>query len=166
MDNKNFIDIDQNQLDKEWVNQPKLFLEWSTRLVHARADLEERKGTLAVMEAEKAADIRANPAKYGLDKVTETGIASAITLCPDVIDARAGFLDVKKDVDFLEAAVKALDHRKRALECLVTLFGQSYFSAPVARGAGREVADDIQKTRARRRARLNRNNEEGDNSDE
>ena len=56
-------------------------------------------------------------------------------------------------VNLTQAAVTALEHRKRALEKLVDLHGQNYFAEPHAKTeGGREHVEQTKKQSARRRA--------------
>jgi hypothetical protein len=49
--------------------------------------------------------------------------------------------------------VAALDHRKKALENLVYLHGQSYFSAPTAPRGMKDRMDEVEKASVRGKAR-------------
>jgi len=63
-------------------------------------------------------------------------------------------LRLRHAADVLQAAVTALDHRKKALENLVYLHGQNYFSEPHARdGDSRETVNAATKRAARNRHR-------------
>lgn len=130
---KNFKDqlsINHNALDVEWLNQPKLFMEVSEELAQARADLDRLKLALEMKEAELDKDVRTRPERFGLEKVTEAAVKSAITLDKSYIQLRNDFIDQKHEVDVLSAAVSAMDQRKAALERLVILHGQQYFAGP------------------------------------
>lgn len=68
-------------------------------------------------------DIRNNPEQYGLSKVTETGVSSAI-----LYDKNAILLTHK--VNRLKGLKKALEMRKTMIEVLANLYGHQYFSIP------------------------------------
>lgn len=126
-----FVEIDRDRLDDEWVGQPKLFYKYARRLADARADLAEAKAELSVVEAEVDMDVRAKPDKYKLTiPLRETAIKLRVAMHVKVKDKTDAVRKLTHRVDVLEAAVKALEHRKSALERLVTLHGQSYFSTP------------------------------------
>lgn len=93
-------------------------------------------------------------------KITETTVKNAVTSDREVQKARSAIIEAKHEVDVLSAAVSALDQRKRALENLVTLHGQSYFSTPSvrnlepqARTAAAEKIEETGKKAARSRGR-------------
>jgi len=147
------LGIDQNDLDKEWVNQPSLYYKYATDLADAKQDLEEAKSDFDVVKAELDQTIRSFPEKYGLAKLTEAGVASAIPNQDRYKTARDNIIARKHDVDILEAAVSALDHRKKALENLVSLFLANYYSSPKAPNHGRERMAEVEKNSITQRVR-------------
>jgi len=152
-----FFNIDQNTLDTEWVAQPKVFYEYAIKLADARRDLEQSKAALDVVRAELDSKIRINPDSFGVLKVTETVISNTIITQTGYQDSLDDMLTAKHNVDILQAAVNALDHRKSALERLVSLHGQNYFSTPKAPDeAGKEIAHDIEKKSVRGKRRRRR----------
>ena len=144
-----FLDIDQNRLDWEWTRQPRLFMEWSTKAADARRDFSQAKADMDLGEAEIDQLIRANPDNYDMEKVTEPSIKQCILTQRRYIRARDKMIVAKHTVDVLEAAVNALDHKKKGLEDMVRLFGMQYFAAPKANGDCKEVMDNIEKRAAR-----------------
>lgn len=140
------FDIDQNQLDVEWLKQPKLFFEYAAMLADARAEYEKEKADREVVKARLDLDIRSNPEDYDLDKVTEGAITNVLATQESVITGNEAVLAAKHKLDRLQAAVEALDQRKKALENLVGLFGMNYFAEPRApKGAKEYIADEVKK---------------------
>jgi hypothetical protein len=126
--------VDKERLDEEWVNQPDLFHEFAIQLADARLELEEAKAELDVVAAELDRDIRERPNKFGLDKFTETAVKNTV-LTQQAYKAQVSAVNkARHRMDIVQAAVTACDHRKKALENLVYLHGQDYFSTPRARG--------------------------------
>ena len=156
------FEIDLNRLEKEWQNQPQLFYDASVKLADSKEYLERAKAKSDVTRAETERIIRGNPEKFSITKVTEGAISTALTLHPDVVSVAAVVIEAKHEVDINYAMVNALEHRKSALEKLVALHGQNYFSTPVAKD------DDVQefkKTKNRRIVRKRREETEGDNDE-
>lgn len=147
------FELDETQLDREWVEQPKLYFDYATQLADTKLHYEETKVDLDVVRADLDLAIRANPEDYDLDKVTEKTIESRILQEEEYKSALKKVRQAKHEVDLLQAAVVALDHRKHALQNLVSLHGQQYFAAPRADEHGREAADDLNKRAARTRRR-------------
>lgn len=142
------FEIDRDRLDVEWEKQSKIVYNYSMRLADARYELDKLRSQLDVVEAEIDQSIRARPGKYGLDKVTESGIKQIIILNPKRQKVQDQILEQKHEVDILQGAVNALEHKKSALERLVMLHGQNYFSTPVAKNDdARKAKEDITERR-------------------
>ena len=161
-----FFEIDITRLDEEWINQPKLYFKYSQELTGAKEELERCKAQMEVAQDEiketKARldlRIRKNPEKYLGDdsKPTETAIANRILLHPKYAEAKEviyklteELIVANKKVSTFYSAINTLDHRKSALERLVSLHGQNYFSTPRATDENsKEVVEDIEKGAAR-----------------
>ena len=113
-------------------------------------ELEEQKAELDVVKAEIDKLIRDNPTPFDIVKTTETLITNTIIQQNDYQKQQAQVRTAKHNVDILQAAVSALDHRKSALENAVKLHGQNYFSKPVAQDEeSKEIVDVIKKRSAR-----------------
>ena len=127
------LSIDENALDVEWNNQSEKYYEVATDLANARQELDAASNELKLVNAELDLDIRSNPAKYGVAKVTEGSIESAITVHPEHQSALLSVRTAKHRVDILTGAVEAMQQRKKALEKMVDLFLANYHSAPKVR---------------------------------
>jgi len=127
---KEELAIDPNALDVEWVEQPTQFFNVAEQAAEARREVDRAKLALEVTEATLDNDIRSNPAKYGLPKVTETALKSAMHLTEEYQEAQKALSEAQYEKAMLDAATQAWDQRKRALENLVSLHGQSYFAGP------------------------------------
>lgn len=145
--------IDRFRLDDEWVKQPDLYRRYAEALADAKAEYDGLKNDLDVVRSEVELKIRENPSDYGLDKVTEGVIKAAVEVQELVKDAENDVVQARHKVGILEAAVGALDHRKRALSDLVSLHLADYFSKPVAREDDRIAKEEMGKQRARRSQR-------------
>lgn len=123
-------EIDTNALDKEWSQQPVLMRYYMDRLAAAREVLETAKHEEVQKEAELAVAIRSDPSSYGLDKVTEKSVAEAMLLEPEHRAVQEKVIKAKRLVDDANTMVEMMQHRKKALESLVALFGMDYFAEP------------------------------------
>jgi len=147
------LQIDENQLDTEWLNQPQLYYRYAAKAADARRDFDAAKDELEVTKAEVDQSIRSDPAKFGLTKLTEATVASAVIIQEEYQKAQENVRQARHRHDVYQAAVSALDHRRKALENLVTLFMANYFSKPrVPKGAEEDV-DKMEKGSVRRRGR-------------
>ena len=104
---------------------------------------------LAVELAENglALDIRSNPDKYGLTKTTEGAIMATVKTQREYLDAVTEHVDARHELSLLEAAVTAMEQRKRMIEVLITLHGQQYFAGPSAPRNLGAIWSDYQETK-------------------
>lgn len=147
------MEIDIDRLDENWLEQAPLFFEISTKLVKAKEKLAKKSTMLELREASVAQDARDFPEKYGIAKITESTIKEAVKLDKDRVDALEKVSIAKSSVELYQVAVNALEHRKRALESLVTLQGQNYFATPREPTNNREEQkrrEDMRKGKIRR----------------
>lgn len=158
--NANDFEIDRYRLDDEWVKQPDLYRRYAEALADARKLLEMRKNEATILRADTELQVRKEPEKYGLSKVTEGVIKAVVDVNTDVVAADDMVIDAKHGVAVLEAAVGALDHRKRALSDLVSLHLADYYSKPVAREDSRDAVEEMSKQKARRSQRRRRDDDD------
>lgn len=124
------IQIDETALDVEWLQQPHLMLRYSQHAVEMRKKLDLAKEKLDLVRAELDSEIRKDPEKFGIAKLTESAIQAAILQNPRYIEANRELIDAKYEADIARSAVEAFQQRKDALENLVRLFGMQYFAGP------------------------------------
>jgi hypothetical protein len=151
-DFKERLAINHNALDVEWLQQPMFFYEISCELAEVRQELERAKLAFDVAEAEIAKDVRENPENYGVSKVTNDSVKEAVSSSDRRCKELKRLMRKKHEVEVLQAGVSSVEQRKRALECLVTLHGQQYFSSPKEpRDLNTEYLAETGKRRARTR---------------
>lgn len=124
------IGIDPDALDVEWLNQPSLFLKYSEACAEARKKLDQAKERLDVVKADLDHRVREDPSVFGVQKVTEAAVSSAVTVHREYRESYKKYIDAKYEFDILSRAVQAFEQRKSALENLVRLHGQGYFAGP------------------------------------
>lgn len=154
------ISVDENALDREWVGQPRLFFRYAAKLADARRDSEQAKTEVELVKAELELAIRSSPEKFELAKITEAAVTATVLSQGEYGRVRQASLDAKHTVDVLEAAVTALEHRKRALEGLVQLRLANYYSSPKAPEGAKEDMAEMEKRLVR-----NRGQRRGDTDD-
>lgn len=145
--------IDRNCLDDEWVSQPDLYRRYATAAADAKQAHEEAKNDSSVVRAQVERDIRSDPEKFGIGKVTEGAIKTAIEVDDRCREAGEAEIEARHRYDVLSAAVGALDHKRSALSNLVQLHSADYFSQPTAPASSREPIEEAGKQRARRSQR-------------
>lgn len=147
------VKINRYRLEEELSKQAVLFLHYSEAVAEAKAERDEAKSKLENAKANIELLIRKNPEKYldGL-KVTESVISSAVTAHTQIVKLNEEYSEKLKAVNDAESAVRALEHKKSALEDLRYLLIAGFYSYP----SGDAVSDDL--SDKARRALNNRKN--------
>lgn len=145
MDLKNDVQIDLNQLHLEWQKQPALYEQWSSAHCDAIAERDTFKIKCDIKHSVLSTDIRNNYEKYGLDKKpTEAQVEALIVSNPEYQKMQYDLAKMNKEVNLLQAARTALEHKKRALESLEKLQMARYFGTVVATDAGKEATESYE----------------------
>lgn len=143
------IKIDETVLDLEWLEQPNLMLKFTRYSAEMRKVADEIEAELDVIKAEVEKEVREDPEKFGIKKITEAAVKAAILLDTRFIKVNKDLIQAKFEAKVAEGAVKAFDHRKDALENLVKLHGQQYFAGP-------RVLRDLHEKAEERREKINK----------
>jgi len=130
MDYNEDIKINREELDLEWLRQPELVGRYSRELAQAQLELDKLEEKISIITAEKELAIRTSPEKFGLEKVTEGALKTILTADKELIGLKETLNEKKFEINILSAVLKSLEHKKKALENLVTLHGQNYFATP------------------------------------
>lgn len=146
---ESFHEVDETDLPGEWVRQPGNYLKVSLKLAKAEKDEAAAKAALDECYATLSRNVRENPEKYRVAKLTNEVVESVVTTHADYKAARQRHIDAGYLVKLLKAATGALEHKKKALENLVYLTGQGLYAAPKASG---EAEKKIRTADMRKRA--------------
>ena len=146
--------VDQYHLEAEWILQAKMYHDWALAVAQAQSDYDTAKSAVDVAKAEAQQEIREVPEDYGIAKVTEKAVDSAVELHPDVKAATNKLNKARYERDVKKAAVDALEHKKRALSMLTELWVREYYVKDQSPGG--EEAYDKAEVRGRARRKLER----------
>ena len=136
------LSIDPQALDVEWLKQPRLYMRYAEQLVDAKDRRDRLAQRLDVTKAD--ADTKARQVLAATDaKVTVDMVRAQVMKDADVQSDTDDLLKAEHEVGILQAAVKAFDMRKDALENMVRLHGQMYFAGPTV---PRNIGDEFAKT--------------------
>lgn len=124
------LSVDENDLVSEWKRQAELYHEWAVAAAAARAEEDQAKAQMELVEAETRVEAMENPSAFGLTKATVDSVNAAVIMDAGFKKAQARYLSCKEERATLEAMVAALDHKKRALESLVQLRVADYYAEP------------------------------------
>lgn len=157
---ENDLAIDPHLLDEEFLKQPVLYMKYGELSAKANFERDQAKEKMEAIKAEIDSDIRSNPNKYGLGKITEGSISATILTQQKYKDALTEYNNKNLDSSRIQTAVRAFDHRKSALENLVKLWIGEYFSTPRENNTiapGKRLLDEIRdKSAQNQREGLNR----------
>ncbi len=132
LDYETDVQIDPTALDVAWLEQAELMGKYAGYAATAKKAVDDAKERLDVGKAEIEMQVRGDPERFGLSKVTEAGVQSTILLQPNYQQLVQTYNTEKYEYEVAMAAVRAIDQRKTALENLVKLLGVSYFAGPKA----------------------------------
>lgn len=139
--------LDQLRLDEALAEHSELVYQWGLKAEDARRRLDQAKLDLEETEASVNIEIRKNPKDFGLDKVTESTIASMVILSDLVKKVKRKVLTLKHRLGKLQVIMHGLDDRKKALEYLCQLWSQSYFAEPKLPEESRKLMDKMEDRR-------------------
>ena len=151
------IRIDPTALDVEWLEQPELMRKYAQHVAEMEKLRDAAKERLDVGKARIEMEIRNDPKKFGLEKMTEGSIQSTILLQDEYKRLVQDYNDAKYEYGVAVAAVRAVDQRKTALENLVKLLTASYFAGPKApRDLYQEHLDHVERKRNNAKVKISR----------
>lgn len=133
MNYKEDLHIDENALDIEWLEQPKLMMQYLDYLADAKEEVARLERELTILEAELDRGIRFKPEQFDIPddaKITESLVKSTMITQERHQDLTEELMEARNEVQTYKGAVEAFQQRKTALEELVTLHGQRYFAGP------------------------------------
>lgn len=164
LDYEQDLKINPEELDIEWLDQPQTFMRYAEAAANARLKMDRAKEHLDVIRAETDSRIRSNPNRFNIEgKVTEGAISAAILQQQDYQDVQDQFNEAHHNYNIMQAAVKAFDQRKTALENLVRLQGQNYFSSPIE---PRDLGSEYNAKKRREERTINKMKDDSDLSTE
>jgi len=122
------IKIHRDHLEDDWESHSELALNWHLKyaeFVYRRDNLKE---SLSIEEAKLAQHIRSKPEDFGLLKITEGSVFELLKTNDRLQEFRQDLITTEYEVNLLKGVTIAFDHRKKALEELVSLYIAGYFS--------------------------------------
>ena len=138
-DFKENITIDKYSLDLEFEKHPMLYHEYAMDMVGTEDERDQAKDKMELLRAQLDLEIRNNPKKFGLEKITEGAIQATILQNPNYIEAQTLYNTAVLNLRILKVAVESLNQKKVALENLVKLYLGEYYS----KEAPREIKENL-----------------------
>lgn len=147
---ESFHEIDEDDLAGEWTRQPGAYLRTAMRRAQAERDEASAKAALEECYATISKDVRENPEKYRVAKLSNEVVENVVLTHKDYKEKVKAHIEAQYLSSLLKAACSALEHKKKALEDLVYLLGQGIHATPRARTEDRKkvIATDMKKASA------------------
>jgi len=124
------MEISPQDLDVEWLEQPKLMMKYTKKLAELREKRDLVKEEMELTRAELDREIRESPEEFGLEKINNDVVANTILTVEDYQKVSKKLIRANYEVNVMSGIVQAVEQRKQALENLVRLHGQQYFAGP------------------------------------
>lgn len=149
-----FVSVDKHRLDAELEVQARYVMRYALLLADAEEDYELAVQGRKTVDAELDREVRLNPDRFGIVKVTEKAVEVAVLLDPRYKEAHRKEVEAQHALTVLKNAIKALDHRKSVVENLVQLHFAGYFARPKVPAQDREVLQESLTRDVRRRGQV------------
>lgn len=149
---KDDIKIDAN-LENEWLEQPSLYLHYAELHADAIQQRDETKQELELEQAKLDEYYRDNWTKYSESRMTEAGVRAKILQDKRFHTVQKSLNKANHDVNVLLSAKTAFEHRKKALENLVSLLITGFHSEPKLKSAKQLEEKRIDKQKITKRIR-------------
>jgi|6_EtaG_2_1085325.scaffolds.fasta_scaffold216197_2 hypothetical protein len=124
------IEVNEANLKQEWERQPGLYLHYSIVLADAERARNVSKEELDITKAQLDKDIRSRPEEFDVEKITESVVTNTILLQESYVEKNQEYIDRGYEVSIMQGVIRAFDHKKKALENLVTLYISGYNAEP------------------------------------
>ena len=118
------LEVDIDNIVEQWAQQPTLYLNYALRL----STLIKKRSKIRQKLTRK---IMANPEDFGLSKISDAAVERALAMDDELID-------INYEVDNHNWAVKAFEHRKKALEYEAQLLQGGFHAEPKEKKERRE----------------------------
>lgn len=122
--------IDRYRLERDWEVQADFVKEWGDEKAEAEYKVNVLEAKLKLVSAQLSAEIRKNPGRYDIQKITEPLVESTILLQRKYRRTLSRLNKARRDLNYAKGALKALDHKRDALENLQKGDMQSFFGSP------------------------------------
>ena len=126
---KNELEIDLYHLDEAWMELPKLTEEWNKKTVEADIAAMNAKNELDEAKAKLDQQIRENPENFGLSKLTEASLSSAISIDPTIKAKLTEYYDFLFEHRRTKSYCNSIATKEKALQGLTKLYEAGYFAS-------------------------------------
>jgi len=100
---ESITEIDKDNLDKECVNLPSDYRRFAFLAAESKRDVQEAKAYADVVSARLGLQIRKNPAKYDIEKLTESIVSATILVQDAQVEATKELIKAKNRYEIKQA---------------------------------------------------------------
>lgn len=154
-DYKKDIKIDESNLEMEWLEQPAYYLYYAEAHSDALYERDLAKSKVDYKYAMLYTDVKQNWEKHFDSKPTEPAIKEFILSNSEFREEERKYLEACRTANTLAAAKTAFDHRKRALENLVSLKISGFYAEPRNKQRRIKSSKDKEKVHKSQKEELN-----------
>ena len=127
-DTPDIMEIDKNNLDEEWVKQPRRYYDYSVYLADAIDEVSNCKSGLDLKRADISNAVRSAPEDYSLAKITEAAINEIVISDTEYQEIQVELQKAERTVNVLKGATRALEHKREGLNWNTKLFLANYYA--------------------------------------
>ncbi|MHA1828600.1 MAG: hypothetical protein ACTSX6_08130 [Candidatus Heimdallarchaeaceae archaeon] len=142
---KEDIEIDEFNLDREWLRQAELYMEYAELAAKAQQKFRQIDEKLKVIRSELIQE-----AQEKLPKPIESNKEAYYRTHQRHKEAKEEYINAEYEADMYKNCLFALNHKKSALEYLVKLHCNNYNSSPQANDVDVEKAIEMIKAKKRK----------------
>lgn len=141
------LEIDRHNLEEEWYTQPANVMRYSEALAEAKRELSDMDLALKVRKAEVALSIRNGEYPDAPSKITEGVVKELIEADKELSGLQREINEKREEVDKIEAAVNAFQHKKHALIKTTELWIAGYHSEVKVPNDDKEQRNNLRRKR-------------------
>jgi len=125
------VQVDSDNLPWEWGRQSSIYMKYGIKEANAAYTKDKTKERLDLLISKKKLEVVRNKEKYNLPDNAKIGeIDAVVSLFPEIIELQEEYLLDCKECRVLKHALRALDHKKTALEYATELIFKYHYSEP------------------------------------
>lgn len=141
-DIKALVEINPNRLAFELQRQASIYLKFALAAADLGKETADAKNRIEVARAKAGSNIRSAPELFGLAKSTDKAVEEAVILDPGYQAALKDCNNQRWLESQMNAAVQAMEHKKRVIEGYIKLHGQGMFAEPSTEGGPSKATED------------------------
>jgi len=135
------IEVDRNELELEEEKQSSIHLEVGELRVEAKSAVRQLETDIKFLRSDLDAEIRKDPGKFGIEKITGVAVDSAIMRNEEYRNLENKLVEAQTVSDHFQILLSTVEERKSLLKDLVSLYIYNYYSQNNHSGEKTELKD-------------------------